>query len=349
MSGGVDSSVAALLLREAGYDVCGFTMQIPIPPACRSDVCCGEEAAFVCASLGIPHYFIDTRAAFAEKVIAPFQRDYACGRTPSPCVICNAALKFNLVWRTIEERFGPVLLATGHYARLAAINGKPALLRGRSLQQDQSYFLYGVQARRLPRLIFPMGDLSKEEARALASRHRLTVAARPKSMELCFAGQGDYRLALGEAGTTPAGDILDEEGRVIGRHNGIHHYTIGQRHGIGIARPYPLYVMRIIAKRAAVVVGRRESAMARRVSACCLNLLAAEDMAPGRKALGKIRSSSDPAPCEITVCNGERLEVVFDQPVFAPAPGQHLVLYNGERVLGGGLICGSDLDEKFAW
>ncbi len=347
MSGGVDSSITALLLQEAGYDVCGFTMQIPTPAADHHPAaCCGSKAWLVCVALGIPHYFLDTRNAFAGKVIAPFRQAYASGRTPSPCIICNAVLKFGLSWRAIEEHFGPVRLATGHYARCVMMSGRTALLRSRTPQDDQSYFLYGLDAAKLPRLLLPMGERTKSETRKLAERRGLAVATKPESMELCFAGEGDYRLVLGEAGTGPAGDILDEDGRVIGRHSGIHHYTIGQRQGLGIAKPYPQYVIRIIPEKAAIVVGRRECALARRVAACCLNWLAPEVIMPGRRAAAKIRSSGEPAPCEIIGCGDDRLEVVFDQPVFAPAPGQHLVLYDGDRVLGGGMICGSDLDDR---
>jgi len=344
MSGGVDSSVAALLLKEAGRKVLGVTMKVPVANGCTATrPCCGADAALVCRTLGVPHYFVDVVQPFEALVIAPFRRAYAEGRTPSPCVDCNAALKFGLVWDAIEERFGVRHVATGHYARVGSVAGQVRLARAADAAKDQSYFLYGVPARRLPFLLLPLGELAKAAVRALARKAGLPVAEKQESMELCFAGEGDYRHALeGEAGRR-SGPILDTAGRVLGQHEGIAGFTLGQRRGLGIAAGKPLYVTAISLEANSVTVGSREDACWRRVRAGEANVLAPDRLAAGERLWGKVRSLGEPAPCTVLSLSDATLSVEFDEPQFAPAPGQRLVLYDAQgAIVAGGVIEADD-------
>jgi tRNA-specific 2-thiouridylase len=221
MSGGVDSSVTALTLKEAGWNVVGITMRLPVAESCNfKRSCCGMEAAYVCRDLEIPHYFLDVREEFREHVIEAFRRAYAAGLTPSPCVECNTVFKFGMVWDFIEREMGIDRIATGHYAQIKEVDGTWSLARAAQKIRDQSYFLYGIKAERLKHLALPLGGMNKEDVRQKAAESRLPVARRQDSMELCFAGEGDYRNALGAAGREP-GNIVDPQGRVIGRHAGI--------------------------------------------------------------------------------------------------------------------------------
>ena len=340
MSGGVDSSVTAFLLKEAGWKVLGITMVVPI--ACETDApraCCGAEAARVCAAVGIPHYFLDVRGAFDAQVLDPFRRAYAEGRTPSPCVDCNTFLKFRVVWDFVESALGISWLATGHYARVLAGGGEPRLARAIDKGRDQSYFLYGLPRRRLGRLILPVGGLDKSAVRTIAHVAGLPVADKPDSMELCFAGEGDYRCALGLPHREQEGPILDTAGNVLGRHRGIANYTLGQRHGLGLALGKPCYVTRIAPRDNSVTVGTREEAERTQVCAEEVNLLVSEMPRIGDRLHGKIRSYGEPAACTVTAASETALAVEFDSPVFAPAPGQHLVLYDASgQVVGGGCM-----------
>lgn len=339
MSGGVDSSVAAWALKRDGWDVLGITMKIPV--ACATDTrgCCGADAAFVCDELGLPHYFVDVTEAFTRLVVEPFRRSYSRGQTPNPCVDCNTDLKFTLVWDLLRETFGIDLLATGHYARVSHQHGRSYLQRGRDRDKDQSYFLYGIEAGRLQNFVLPLGDLTKRQVRALADEAGLTVAEKAESMELCFAGESDYRTALTEnQGHTP-GDITDAEGRKLGVHRGIANYTVGQRKGIGIATGQPMYVYRIDPVANTVTLAGREEMMTRVVDVEAVNMLVPEGVAVGRQVFGKIRSYGDPQPCEIRQCADDLLRVEFSEPQFAPCPGQKLVLYDErDHVLCGGTI-----------
>lgn len=346
MSGGVDSSVTALLLKEAGLNIVGVTMRIPVARSCdfqRS--CCGNEAVYVCRALDIPHLFLDVRAEFAEHVIEPFRRAYAAGHTPSPCVECNTTFKFGMVWDHIESALGIRRIATGHYARVDEVGGVWSLCRAAEKSRDQSYFLYGIKAARLAGLLLPLGGLPKPEVRRRAAAADLPVARRQDSMELCFAGEGDYRIALGPDASQP-GDIIDPAGRVIGRHEGIANYTHGQRRGLGIAAPEPLYVLGILPESNTVVAGSRADALRRVIIAADVNVLDPALFQAGARLLGKIRSGGDPAPCTILDAGAGELTVRFDEPLFAPSPGQKLVLYDGlERVIVGGTIAGSRVED----
>ncbi len=332
MSGGVDSSVAAWLLREAGWEGVGVTLQF----FSRGD----DAAPEVCRSLGMPHIFLDAREAFERHVLSPFRRAYASGETPSPCVACNTALKFGLAWEMVRSLPGISFLATGHYARTLHRPEGVRLARARDLRRDQSAFLYGIAPEVLPRVLFPLGELSKEEVRSLARRAGLSTAFRRDSMDLCFAGEGDYRRVLDPSLLHCPGPILDEGGRVLGSHPGIVHFTPGQRQGLGIASPVSLYVLRVDASRHALVVGPRERAHCPVVEARQVRLLAPDLLFPGARLEGKVRAPGPLAPCTMELLTKDRLRCRFDEPIFAPAPGQHLVLYGeeGTVVAGGGEI-----------
>ncbi len=339
MSGGVDSSVTALILRDQGYNVVGVTMKIPTAENCdvrRS--CCGMEAGYVCRDLGIPHYYLDVREYFNEHVIAPFREAYLRGATPSPCVDCNTLVKFTAVWDVVKERFGTSKLATGHYARVIRTGDGTYLARGSDHGRDQSYFLYGIPQRNLPGLHLPLADLSKDEVRAIAASAGLPVARKDDSMELCFAGEGDYRNALGDVSEEP-GDIVDINGTVLGIHNGIHNYTIGQRKGLGIAAKEPLFVIRLEPAENRVVVGSRDILYTRNVAAKEVNVLIPKLYAAGSRLFGKIRSQGEPSPCEVAEADSSYMSVTFDESHYAPAPGQRLVIYDADdRIVAGGEI-----------
>jgi tRNA-specific 2-thiouridylase len=339
MSGGVDSSVTTYLLREQGWDVLGITMKIPVFCDMNSRGCCGADAAFVCNELNIPHYFVDVTVAFEELIIKRFRQSYAKGETPNPCIDCNTLLKFSLVWNFLEETFGISYRATGHYARVSKSDGRFCLGRAKYKEKDQSYFLYGIVLEKLDRFVLPLGELTKQDVRSIAGQLNLSVAKKAESMELCFAGEGDYRATLTTAQTDKRGDITDMQGNKIGTHKGIANYTLGQRKGIGFAGGKPLYVGRINAQANTVALGTREEVSFRTVRANKINTLMPDELVAGRPLYGKIRSYGDPRPCEIIDIGETNLTVEFDEPQFAPCPGQSLVLYNkDDNIIAGGTI-----------
>ncbi len=336
MSGGVDSSVTALLLREAGLDPVGVTMLVPTPTG--SKACCGAHAATVCRKLGLPHYTLDTRAAFHTAVIGPFRAAYAGGETPSPCIDCNARLKFGLVATACRAHLGIADLATGHYARVVRADTGVSLARARQRNKDQSYFIYGLPVALLEHLHLPLGELDKDAVRAQARRAGLHVAERAESQELCFAGGGDYRAALGDA-LPGSGPIMDPDGRELGTHRGLWNYTVGQRHGLGLGTHQPHWVLRLEPAGNRLVVGSRDAACRREIPLRACNVLQEAACHPGRDCRGKTRSGGDPVPCRIRQRAGDQLRIRFADPVFAPAPGQHCVLYDeDDRVIAGGVI-----------
>lgn len=341
MSGGVDSSVTALLLMDAGWSPVGITMRIPVVSGCGvGRPCCGTEAAFVCRDLGIPHHFVDSENTFRDSVIGPFRQAYLNGETPSPCVDCNTRLKFDLVWAAVEQELGIRHLASGHYARIEkdTQSGAFYLRRAKDLLRDQSYFLYGIAAARLPFLHVPLGAFTKVEVRRMASERGVPVAAKPDSMEICFAAGGDYRGLLQDVPAAP-GPICNLEGDVLGQHKGIHHYTIGQRKGLGISSKEGLYVVEILPERNMVVVGPREAAFSSRVSATAVNVLHPGAFKADALLWGKVRSVGEPQSCRITRLDAQGMEVQFAQPLLTPALGQHLVLYDESgTVVAGGVI-----------
>ena len=338
MSGGIDSSVTAAMLKRSGRDIVGVTMQIPsgLGPRCGGAelrACCGTGASQIAAQLGIPFYFVDVRDEFRRHVIEPFREAYRNGRTPSPCIDCNTHIKFGVLMQLVRDALGIEQVATGHYARIS----EDALRAAMDKRKDQSYFLYGIRRADLPRILFPLARQTKDRTRELAAAYGLELIDRAESVELCFAGQGDYREALGDSPDAGPGDVLDLGGNVIGTHKGISQYTIGQRGGLGIAGGVPLYVVEIDSETNTVVLGGREAACRRDVHARGLNVLAPEALAGGGRFLGKIRSRLDAAPCAVTGLGEDCISVRFDEPEHGVCPGQHLVLYtdDGQVVAGG--------------
>lgn len=333
MSGGVDSTAAAFLLKRAGWSVAGLTMTIPGPSSSDAP----RDAAAAALSLGIPHFIADVVDTFRERVMTPFADSYYRGETPNPCADCNAAMKFGLLWEWSEEAFGEVFLATGHYAQVREHDDGFALSRGTDQAKDQSYFLYGIKRERLKRLLLPLGDKSKEEVRELAAAAGLRAAEKKESMEICFVPGKDYRPLLKDRPPRP-GFIVDEEGRPLGEHRGVTYFTVGQRKGLGISSADGLYVLRIDGENNRVVVGPRDRAFRRTVRAEAVNVLLPAVARPGALLFGKTRSRGDPAPLSLISCNGDLL-VRFAKPQFAPAPGQRLVIYDEKgRVVCGGVI-----------
>lgn len=338
MSGGVDSSVTAYLLKEAGLDVLGITMKIPLSCETKRRPCCGADAAFICNELNIPHYFVDVTEAFQKLIIEPFHQSYAKGETPNPCVDCNTLLKFSLVWDLLQETFGISCLATGHYAKIFRANGQMRLGRAEYKAKDQSYFLYGIAREKIERFVLPLGQLTKHQVRSIAARLNLSVADKAESMELCFAGE-DWRAALKTADAGQPGDITDSQGRKLGTHKGVANYTLGQRRGIGFAGGKPLYVGKIDTETNTIALGTRDEVSFRIIRANQINILIPEELVESRRVYGKIRSYGDPRPCRITEAGVANIAVEFDEPQFAPCPGQKLVLYNSkDYVIAGGTI-----------
>ena len=341
LSGGVDSAVAAWMLRNSGKEVLAVTMFIP--GRGEEEI---EEAAAVAEFLSLPHYVVELDREFREAVIDPFLRCYLSGKTPNPCVLCNEKLKFGLLWKELEGFFGPLSLATGHYARVVEKKGGFALARGIDRDKDQSYFLSGLSREQFSRLYLPLGNRTKDEVRDLARSAGLPAAEKKESMEICFAGEGDYRALL--EGESSPGLIVDEEGKTLGTHRGILHHTVGQRKGLGISSKEGVYVLRLDRERNRVVVGPRERAYSRVVSAEGVNLLLPEELRSCDPLRGKCRSQGEPAPCTLLAREDGEMTVRFDEPCFAPAPGQRLVLYDGEDcvVAAGDII---EKGEEYKW
>lgn len=350
MSGGVDSSVAAHLLREQGYEVIGLTMDLYDIPRDRCEgekakSCCGwrakEDAGRVAAALGISHYVVDLRREFSRTVIDDFCREYALGRTPNPCIRCNESIKF----KALAERAGKLgadFIATGHYARVSreAKTGRYALRKGLDGAKDQSYFLSSLTQAQLAAALFPLGELTKSEVRRIARRLDLEVADRPESQEVCFVPGKDYAgfVARRCPEALVPGPIVDTSGRILGRHAGIIHYTIGQRKGMGIAAAHPFYVLAIDPGRRAIIVGRNEELYKRGLVAERVNFVSVAGLA-GPTALGvKIRYRSREAGAVISPEGLDRVRVVFAKPQRAVTPGQSAVFYDGDEVVGGGII-----------
>ena len=348
MSGGVDSSVTAALLKEQGVDVAGVTMCFELPPSsasARRPSCCGlqsiEDARRVCRSLGIDHHVLNYGDALVSLVIDDFVREYARGRTPNPCARCNRYLKFDRLF-TDAQALGGTHLATGHYVRniLDLKTGEHALHKACDRRKDQSYFLYDTPRARLPFLLFPLGGHTKEEVRDLARRFNLPVAEKKDSQDICFIPDGKYQDFLaayaGSAGLP--GDFIDEQGRVVGRHAGIARYTIGQREGLGIALGHPVYVNRIDTALNRVHVGPEGLLLSRGLEASGLNLLAGNFSKETIEASVRIRYNHNDMHAHVSFLGDGHVRVQFDVPQKAVAPGQSVVIYDGDRVLGGAVI-----------
>jgi tRNA-specific 2-thiouridylase len=343
MSGGVDSSLAAALLHEAGHEVVGVTLHLwDAQGEQQVGRCCApedrEDARRTCDLLGVPHYVIDEREAFRSLVVEPFLDENLAGRTPIPCVRCNQQVKLARLWE-LAQTLGASRVATGHYARLEfAADGSARLLCGADLAKDQSYFLFGVAPALLGRLIFPLGDLTKEQTRGHARRLGLPNWNKPDSQELCFVPDRDVRGFIGRQRPDAArpGPLLDSEGRVVGQHEGIEGFTVGQRRGIGVSASRPQYVLRVIPSQNAVVIGPEEELLCSGLSASHVAWLSPPP-AQAFEAQVRIRYHHQAAPAIVTA-TPDGFDLRFANPQRAVAPGQAAVIYQGSRVVGGGFI-----------
>lgn len=342
MSGGVDSSVAAYLLKQQGYEVEGLSFILwEARSRSSATACCSLEAMTGAAEtadlIGIRHHSLDVRDAFIEKVIEPFADAYSRGLTPNPCILCNQHIKFPFLLRE-ADRQGAEYIATGHYARTGFTGASVTLRKGLDPKKDQSYVLYVLTQEQLERLVLPLGEYRKEQVREIARDLKLPAAERPESQEICFIEQRDYfrfiEVLSPEAGSP--GPILDKDGTVLGSHRGVHCYTIGQRKGLGISSPEPYYVYKIDVKRNAVFVGRQEDALAREIHAVDLNWLKRPE-AGVFSATVKVRSMMEAKPATVET-TPEGVRILFSTPQWAPAPGQSTVFYEEDMVLGGGII-----------
>jgi tRNA-specific 2-thiouridylase len=360
MSGGVDSSAAAAILKEQGHELVGFTMQLwnqrrglsvdehgePMPSRCCSldDV---YDARRVAEELGFPFYVLNLEREFERDVVEPFVQSYLEGETPIPCVACNSRLKFASLDRTAVS-VGCEKVATGHYARVTfdEESNRYRLLRGRDARKDQTYFLWELTQEQLSRSLFPLGEMSKDEARDAARRYGLGVADKRESQEICFVPDGDYAgfierylEAEGREGERPArGELVDTKGRVVGQHEGVHRYTTGQRRGIGVPRQLPLYVVRVEPETNRVVVGDAEDLLSAEFTAAGVNWVAFDEPQEPVRADVRVRYRHQESPAIITPLGHGRVRVRFDEPQRAVTPGQATVFYRGDEVVGGGWI-----------
>jgi len=350
MSGGVDSSVTAAMLAEEGYDVLGITLQLYDHGAAisRKGACCAgqdiHDARRVADRLGIPHYVLDYESRFRQAVMDDFADTYLAGETPIPCVRCNQRVKFRDLLETARD-LGADVLATGHYARRVAGPNGPELRRAADPAKDQSYFLFATTRAQLDLLRFPLGGMSKDETRTLAAKFDLPVAAKPDSQDICFVPNGSYAAVVEKLrpGAVGPGEIVHVDGRVLGRHEGIIHFTVGQRRGLGIVDPAApgeaLHVVRLDAAKRRVIVGSRAALATPEFSMREINWLGDAALEEGAiEAHVKIRSAAIPAAATIVSDGSGRARVVFDEPQEGVAPGQACVIYQGDRVLGGGWI-----------
>ena len=360
MSGGVDSSVVAGILKQEGYDVLGVTLQLYDHGAAvhRVGACCAgqdiEDARRVCETLGIPHYVLDYEQRFREAVINPFAESYAHGETPIPCVACNQTVKFADLLATAQE-LGADALATGHYIRSKQNGAHRSLYRPIDAERDQSYFLFATTQEQIDYLRFPLGGLPKAEVRKLAEEMGLTVAQKHDSQDICFVPQGRYSDVINKLKPDAAnpGDIVHIDGRILGRHEGIMNYTIGQRRGIGVATGEALYVVHLDAERARVIVGQREALQTHRIYLRDANWLGDHDLddfpSDGIEVAAKVRSTRPPRPAILRYEDGEFVVELLEGES-GVAPGQACVVYenedNGSRVLGGGFIARSQREAQ---
>jgi tRNA-specific 2-thiouridylase len=369
MSGGVDSSAVAAMLRAEGHTIIGLTMQLwnqrrlagheGMPESVQGRCCSLDDvydARRVAEHIGIPYYVVNHEERFEREVVRPFVEEYLSGRTPIPCSLCNNHLKFDQLL-VVARQIGAERVATGHYARvsyddaLGKLRGKRWLLkRPADKSKDQTYFLFGLTQEQLSRTLFPLGDMTKPQVRDLARRHGLALAEKPDSQEICFVPGGDYKRFIdayladqGEALPDTAGELVTTNGEVIGEHHGIHNFTVGQRKGLGVATGSPLYVIQISGANKQVIVGREQNLYSRTLRARRVNLIAIDDLGEPMRVTVKIRHRHEPAAAmieKIPSVNPADPEVLvtFDEPQRAITPGQAAVFYEGDIVVGGGWI-----------
>lgn len=350
MSGGVDSSVAAWLLKEQGYDVIGVTMQIwqheDNISMEENGGCCGlsavEDARRVAAKLGIPYYVMNFKREFKKNVIDYFVDEYIHGRTPNPCIACNRYVKWeSLLKRSLE--IGADYIATGHYARIKEMeNGRLTLRTSATSSKDQTYALYNLTQEQLRRTMMPVGNFHKDEIRAMADLVGLQIAKKPDSQDICFVPDGDYASFIEKATGKKSvpGNFVASDGKVLGRHKGIIHYTVGQRKGLGIALGYPVFVLEIRPDTNEVVLGSNEESLSCYVRANRLSFMSVPKLAGEKRVWAKIRYNHRGAWCTVRMTGEDELLCEFEEPQRAITPGQAVVLYDNEYVLGGGIIIG---------
>jgi tRNA-uridine 2-sulfurtransferase len=364
MSGGVDSSTVAAILRAEGHTVIGLTMQLwnqrrlagreGMPESVHGRCCSLDDvydARRVAQQIGIPYYVVNHEERFERDVVRPFVEEYLSGRTPIPCSLCNNHLKFDQLL-IVARQIGAQCVATGHYARVAydQTRGRWLLKRPADLSKDQTYFLFGLTQEQLSRTLFPLGEMTKPQVRELAAKHGLAIAEKPDSQEICFVPGGDYKRFIdaylaehGESLPDTAGELVTTRGEVIGEHAGVHNFTVGQRKGLGVATGSPLYVIQISGASKQVTVGGDEHLYSRTLRAKRVNLISVDDLREPMQVSVKIRHRHEPAPALIEKITTERsgtdeILVTFDQPQRAITPGQAAVFYDGEIVVGGGWI-----------
>jgi len=359
MSGGVDSSTVAAMLRADGHNIIGLTMQLwnqrrlsghkGMPESVQGRCCSLDDvydARRVAETIGIPYYVVNHEDRFERDVVRPFVREYLSGRTPIPCSLCNNHLKFDQLL-TVAQQIGADAVATGHYARVEFDEQRDRwlLMRPTDRSKDQTYFLFGLTQEQLSRTLFPLGGMTKPEVRELARKHGLALAEKPDSQEICFVPGGDYKNFLdaylaeqGESFPDTAGELVTTDGQVIGEHSGIHNFTVGQRKGLGVATGSPLYVLQIKGDTREVLVGDQENLYSRTLVTRRINLIPIDDLdAPMRVAV-KIRHRHEAAPATIEKTGADEILVTFDEPQRAITPGQAAVFYDGDIVVGGGWI-----------
>lgn len=347
MSGGVDSSVAALILKEQGYDVTGVTMQIwqeeSYEESSENGGCCGlsavEDARRVAGIIGIPHYVMNFRREFSDKVIDYFVGEYHAGRTPNPCIACNRYIKWEALLHRARE-IGADYIATGHYGSIVTLeNGRYSVAKSDDKSKDQSYVLYSLTQEELAHTLFPLGGCNKDGVRRMAADAGLPVAAKKDSQDICFVPDGDYAAFI-ERHTgqkSVPGSFVDSDGNVLGQHKGISHYTVGQRKGLGIAFGEPRFVLRINPKENTVVLGTKEELMVRRVYVSDVNYMALAGLSGELRVTGKLRYSQKESPCTIRP-GKDGILAEFDEPQRAATPGQAAVFYDSGCILCGGVI-----------
>lgn len=349
MSGGVDSSVAAYLLKEKGYDVIGVTMQIwqdeEMCSVEKEGGCCGlsavEDARRVAASLEIPYYVMNFKREFQRDVIDYFVREYLLGRTPNPCIACNRYVK----WEALLNRsrmIGADYIATGHYARIVELdNGRYTIRKSVTEEKDQTYALYNLTQEQLSHTLMPVGDYTKEQIREIAEKIDLRVSKKKDSQEICFIPDHDYARFIEQetnGKVPPEGNFVTVDGRVIGRHKGITHYTIGQRKGLNLAMGHPVFVTEIRPETNEVVIGESQEVFTDRLICDHLNFMAIPDIDTDMRLVAKIRYAHKGAPCTVRRIGNTEAEVIFDTPQRAITPGQAVVFYIGDDIAGGGVI-----------